>query len=158
MVLERRVNDPELARDLYQETFAVVLLRLRQRGLDDPSRLTAFLQQTAANLAIGAFRKDSRRRTHADSDSIERVPDTADNPYQRVHRDELRRAVMRMISELDVGRDRELLLRHYVHDVDKSLLCRDYGLSAEHFDRVIFRARQRLKSLLNADGIDGVYS
>ena len=155
MVLERRVNDPELARDLYQETFAVVLQRLRQRGLDDPTRLTAFLQQTAANLAIGAFRKDGRRRTFADSEGIERVADGADNPYQRVHRDELRRAVMRLIAELDVSRDRELLLRHYVHEIDKPTLCRDYSLSAEHFDRVLFRARQRLKVLLDADGING---
>ena len=49
-------------------------------------------------------------------------------------------------------RDREVVKRFYLDEEDKDAICRDLGLSALHFDKVIFRARQRMRSLLEARG------
>lgn len=153
MLLERRVRDPELARDLFQETFRIVISRLRESPLEDPARLSSFMQKTAVNVAIGEFRKEQRRWMCLD-------PGGADSPMQPptplagLTREERSNAVRRLIEQLNVARDRELLLRHYVFENDKAALCAAYGLSPEHFDRVIYRARQRLKALIKAEGLD----
>ena len=151
-MLERRIADQELARDIYQDTFTVVLLRLRSEALDVPERLPAFVRQTAQNLAVGAFRREGRRRTHAGGDEMELVADPAGNPYTRMSGEQERSAIHRIISEMTVARDRQMLLRHYIDDVDKTTLCMELDLSAEHFDRVLHRARQRLRELLVAQG------
>jgi RNA polymerase sigma-70 factor (ECF subfamily) len=51
------------------------------------------------------------------------------------------------------SRDRELLVRFYLHDEPKEELCRQYGLSDLHFNRVIFRARERFRDLLQSRGL-----
>src|SRR5262249_51973396 len=51
-LLRRLGATPELADDLHQETFRIVLERLRKRGLDDPAGLAGFLRGTARNLMI----------------------------------------------------------------------------------------------------------
>lgn len=151
-MLERRIADQELARDIFQDTFAVVLTRLRSSPLDAPERLPAFAHQTATNLALGAFRRDSRRRTHADSDALDNVADPGGNPYLALSRDQQRSAIHRLIAEMTVPRDRQLLLRYYLDEVDKASLCAELDLSPDHFDRVLHRARGRLRELLLAHG------
>ena len=151
MLLERRVRDVDSAQDIYQETFQRVILRLRENELNDPDRLIGFIHKTAVNLAVGQFRREGRRRLDTSRDSVDEIAEAPDNPYVVLEREQRHRAVMSLISELEIARDRELLLRYYVQDTDKHQLCRDFGLTADHFDRVLFRARQRLKQLLEAE-------
>ncbi|UXI69756.1 RNA polymerase sigma factor [Tahibacter amnicola] len=146
-VLNQRLHQPELARDLAQETFIIAMERLRGDGVDDPERLAGFLRQTAINLAIGEKRKVQRRRTDADSDGLAAAVDDSAGPLALLEQQQVTTLVRQLIAELPVPRDRDLLWRHYVLDHDKADLCRDYELSAEHFDRVLHRARSRLREL-----------
>ena len=50
-----------------------------------------------------------------------------------------------LVAEL---RDRQVLVRYYLRDEDKATLCHDLGLSDEHFNRVLHRARERFRALL----------
>ena len=68
---------PELAEDLGQETFRIVLERLRRGGLADPAGLAPFLRGTARNLLVAERRKSARRRTEADDGEIERAASPA---------------------------------------------------------------------------------
>jgi RNA polymerase sigma-70 factor (ECF subfamily) len=56
--------------------------------------------------------------------------------------------VRRLIGELDTDRDRQILYRFYIAEEDKERICADLELSSLHFNRVLFRARQRFKELL----------
>lgn len=56
-LLEQRVRSRETASDLVQETFIVVIARIRDSGIHDPSRIAGFLRQTAINLANSEKRK-----------------------------------------------------------------------------------------------------
>jgi RNA polymerase sigma-70 factor (ECF subfamily) len=58
------------------------------------------------------------------------------------------KAVRQVLQELPNPRDRALLVRFYLRDEPKADICRDLGLTEEHFNRVIFRARERLRALL----------
>jgi RNA polymerase sigma-70 factor (ECF subfamily) len=53
-----------------------------------------------------------------------------------------------VLASLSQPRDRELLRRHYLEEADKQATCQVLGLDSAHYDRVLFRARQRLGKLL----------
>jgi len=147
-ILRRHVREPSLAADLRQEALLVVIERLRNSGLDDPTRLAAFLYQTAINLARGEARTYFRRNTHPDVDAIERAA-TVDCPLtDRIERDELATLVRRLLEELGQERDRDILRRFYLSEEPKASICAALSLKPAHFDRVLFRARQRFRQLL----------
>jgi RNA polymerase sigma-70 factor (ECF subfamily) len=147
-LLRRLGAPPELADDLHQETFRIVIERLRRSGLDDPAGLAAFLRGTARNLVTADRRKTARRRTDADGEGLERVVHPSPSQLSSVLLDEEAEIVRRLIGELPTDRDRQLLLRFYVAEEEKENICTDLGLDSLHFNRVLFRARQRFKELL----------
>ena len=152
--LRRLTSDPALADDLHQETFRVVLERLRGEGLAEPGRLAGYLLATGRNLFLGAWRKRTRRGEGAslDVDDAPEVPDPAPGQLDDVLREERIRQVQLLIGELGTPRDRQVLFRFYVAEEDRERICADLGLTAPHFNRVLFRARQRFKELLQAAG------
>ncbi|MEM8960555.1 MAG: sigma-70 family RNA polymerase sigma factor [Acidobacteriota bacterium] len=140
-------GDTELAEDLLQDTFGVVLERIREDGLGDPSRLAGFLHATARNLLRNARRKTLRRRTDADTDTIDTATDHRAGPLHSTLRTEEAQVVRQVIAELGTERDRQLLYRYYLAEEDKDAICSDLALDRVHFNRVLFRARQRFKTL-----------
>ncbi len=147
-LLRRLGAPPELADDLHQETFRVVLERLRRRGLEDPAGLAGFLRGTARNLIIAERRKTARRRTDPDEEQLEQAVHPSPSQLSTVLLDEEASIVRKLIGELPTDRDQQLLLRFYVAEEDKTSICADLGLDSLHFNRVLFRARQRFKEIL----------
>ncbi len=147
-LLRRLGASPELAEDLHQETFRILLERLRRRGLDDPAGLAAFLRGTARNLAVAERRKTARRKTDADPEGLDRATHPAPSQLAAVLHEEEAETVRRLIHELPTDRDRQLLFRFYVAEEDKATICADLALDSLHFNRVLFRARQRFRELI----------
>lgn len=147
-ILERKTGDPELAQDLCQEAFCITLERLRQQPLTDPDKLSAFLHSTALNLYIAEIRKADRRKTFTDQALLDKVADATQNQYRALLRERSGEAVRRLIEAMDNSRDRRLLYQYYIEEQDKAQVCADLGLSQRHFDKVLFRAKQRFKELL----------
>lgn len=147
-LLRRLSGRPDLAEDLHQETFRVVLERLRTSGLKDPGRLVGFIQGTARHLFLGERRKHLRRKTDAAGDALPDGADPAPSQLDSTLRDERAELVRRMLADLRPERDRRVLYRFYLAEEDKERICRDLGLSHQHFNRVLYRARQRFKGLL----------
>jgi RNA polymerase sigma-70 factor, ECF subfamily len=147
-LLRRRTRDAELALDLRQEAFRIAIEKLRAKEIAEPERVGAFVRGIAVNLAIGAARKTARRATTADSDAVELVADPADGPDAEVASEQTRVAVRALLDEMTVARDRDLLLRFYVEDEDKASICSALGVDSAHFNRILFRAKQRFRALL----------
>ena len=150
LLLRRLAGEPELAEDLYQETFRIVLERLREGGLEQSDKLAAFVHGTARNLLRSEWRKRSRRGPHA---QIEEVPLADPSPGQldRAAAAEDRRRVLRVLAELASERDRQVLYRHYLKEEPKREICRQLGIGSEHYNLVLFRARQRFRRLLEEE-------
>ena len=149
-MLHREVIDPALADDLCNETFRIVLERLRRQPLEEPGKLAAYLAQTARNLALADRRKTARRQTvtgeqSAIDDFVAEGPDPSVVAQAQVRA----KAIRRVLEEMPNIRDRQLLVRFYLNDEDKAAICRDLNLSEVHFNRVIFRARERFRVLLD---------
>jgi RNA polymerase sigma-70 factor (ECF subfamily) len=154
-LLRRKTRDPELAEDLLQETWAVALERLRGDSIDDPARLAGFLSGVARHLALNELRKAGRQKTTANSTIVELIPDEDNNPIRQASRAEVCRHVQRLIGELGQQRDREILNSFYVLEQDKENICRKLGVDGTHFNRVLFRARQRLRDVVLKEGARG---
>lgn len=149
-LLRRKCRDAELAEDFLQETWAIALVKIRSRGLDDPGRLAGYLCGIANNLAQSEYRRVARQRTTANSEIIELIPDESSNPLRHVTRAEVCRQVDNVLKNLKKERDREILRRFYVQEEDKESICSYLDVDSTHFNRVLFRARQRLRSSLEA--------
>lgn len=155
-ILVRHTGSFALAQELCQETLIITLRRLRAQPLENPDKLAAFVAQTARNLAIAARRKEKRRRTDATPDEqLAEVPDDAHNQEHDAERDSTAAAVHAVLSEMKSARDRMLLVRYYLREEDKDVICRDLGVTPPSFNVVLFRARSRLLELLNKRGLRG---
>lgn len=145
MMLERRTKDIQRAEDVHQDTFRIVLERLRSSGIDDPSRVASFIHRTAVNVLIGNLRKETRRNTYADTDLVQRQADASSDQLRELIQQEKDAVVRSAILSLQNARDKEILYRFYVLQEEKSTICEALELTATHFDRVISRARKRLR-------------
>jgi len=139
------------AEDLAQDVLLRVLERLRAGAIRDSVALPAYIQTTISHATSSEYRN---RRPTETVDSIEHVPATGDPPDQ-FSGTQLRNMLHSLLAELPVARDRELLKRFYLDEEDKEEVCRRLNIDPAHFHRVVFRARERFRSLLNEAGIVG---
>lgn len=139
------------AEDLTQETLHIVVERVRARTIDDPRKVFAFAAATARNLALNAARKVLRQQTVVDSELVDELAQNMEMEQSDLSEQDdrqLAEAVAALLEELPTERDRQLLMRFYLDGTDKQQLCRELGLSPKHFDRVLMRARSRLRTII----------
>jgi RNA polymerase sigma-70 factor (ECF subfamily) len=139
------------ADDLTQETLQIVVERVRARTIDDPRKVFAFAAATARNLALNQARKMLRQQTVVDSELVDELAQNLEMEQSDISDSDdrhLAQAVMTLLDELPTQRDRMVLVRFYLDGIDKQQLCREFGLSPKHFDRVLMRARTRLRSII----------
>jgi len=139
------------AEDLTQETLQIVVERVRARTIDDPRKVFAFAAATARNLALNAARKVLRQQTVVDSELVDELAQNMEMEQSDLSEQDdrqLAEAVAALLEELPTERDRQLLMRFYLDGTDKQQLCRELGLSPKHFDRVLMRARSRLRTII----------
>ena len=153
-MLRRKVREPTLAADMAQDALLIVIERLRGPGLDEPDKLVAFLHRTAHNLARGEARTYYRRNTHADQALVDLVAVNEPLLEDLVAREQLGAIVRQLLTELGQPRDRELLRRFYLGEESKERLCAAFEISAAHFDRIHFRARQRFRQIVESRAIE----
>lgn len=150
-LLRRLTRDEAAAEDLFQETFRRVIEKVRDGELREPEKLPGFVSSMARNLFLGSVRRSGRRQQwQGDPEVSETHPDPAPGQLTNLLARERAAAVRRVLAELKNDRDREILGRFYIADETKEDICRDLGLTDLHFNRVLFRARQRYKELFES--------
>lgn len=147
LMLVRRTRDPQLAADLCQEAFVIAIRKLRAGEVRKPDALAAFLRQTAVNLSIEHYRRE-KRYTAQDDGIIELHAPHTEEKAQQVDQVQVRALLEQVLDQLGQPRDREILYRFYLLDQDKMIICQALQLSAAHFDRVLYRAKQRMRDML----------
>jgi len=155
-LLQRLTRDEAAAEDLYQETFRLVIEKVRRGELREPERLPGFVSSLAKNLFLGSARRGGRRQKwHGDSEATETAPDPAPGQLASLLARERAATARGVLAELKNDRDREILSRYYIADEPKESICRDLELSDLHFNRVLFRARQRYRELFEKRHLAG---
>ena len=153
-LVRRRDNDDQLAQDIVQDCFRIALQQLRSGRLENPDALAGFLRGITLNL-LSEYRRAGRHGTRADfdEDTHDLPVDESTGPLEVTTRSERRGLIRRLIAELPVERDRQLLWRYYVLDQEKPAVCAALSLTPDHFDRVLHRAKNRFRALATEHGL-----
>lgn len=146
VMLYNRSKDHALASDIAQETWLLVLQKVRDNQLRDKQKLAAFIIQIAKNQLIMQQRKKSKNQLLSEDKSGE-IVDTGRTPEKAFIDAQLSLCVTRLLDELTVDRDKQILQRFYLIGDNKQELCQEFDLTPAHFDRVLYRARERFKVL-----------
>jgi len=148
----RRTRNPALCNDLLQEAVATTWEKWTAGRIARPEQIAGYVFQVAMNL-LRNHRRSFAERTdlRVDVDAADRQGQTGPDVDESVQ-DGIARKIAQLLGELP-ERDRFIIRRFYLDEQDKESICREWtGLTALQFDKVIHRARGRLRSLFEAAG------
>jgi RNA polymerase sigma-70 factor (ECF subfamily) len=115
--------------------------------------LGGYLYRTACNLATAYWRGELGRQRDLDTNLLANLRDEALSLEERVDHDLLAKCVRNLMVHLPMARDREVLLRFYLHEEPKDSICKSLELSDLQFNQVLWRARQRFGEILRKHGL-----
>jgi RNA polymerase sigma-70 factor (ECF subfamily) len=147
VIIDRIVRSQSATEDVSQETFKIVLEKLRRGDLRQPERLSGFVCSVARNAAIDYVRRARRSNLREEISNAEHIPDPAPSQLEEILKQEKAAVVRQIINELKIERDRDLLNRYYIAEQDKDRICEDLHLTRTQFNNVIYRAIARFKEL-----------
>jgi RNA polymerase sigma-70 factor (ECF subfamily) len=150
--LTRVTRDADVAEDLLQDAIVTALNKLRNGEIEHRSQLDGYVYRVALNHFRNYRRKD--KSSVSDSESAVTLEDAAAEarPTLSIQTEQWAGVVRRLLRELSSPRDREVLVRFYLKEEERGTLCRSLGLTDLQFNRVIFRARERFRELLEDKG------
>jgi RNA polymerase sigma-70 factor (ECF subfamily) len=145
------VRDPDAAADILQDAAVTTLQKLRSGELARPENLGGYLYRVALNHLRNHRRKD--RSSLSSAEALEELSSEENREdWGKIGERQWATAARRMLDEMPVARDRAILIRFYLEDADKETICNELQLSEDHFNRVIFRARNRFRELVEHRG------
>jgi RNA polymerase sigma-70 factor (ECF subfamily) len=139
-------RNESLAEDFSQETFITIIRKIRNGDVEHPESLPSFVAKVARYHAIEQMRKLRRRNLSEDLEQAEQLPDPSPNRLDELQTSEELHEIRELIQQLN-PRYRILLLRFYIHEEPKEVICADLGLTPKQFDNVLHRARNSYKEL-----------
>jgi RNA polymerase sigma-70 factor, ECF subfamily len=149
-LLSELTRDRARADDLHQETFRLVIEKVRAGELREPERLPGFIRQLAKNLFIADYRKTALRSME-DLETVPQPAAPAPDQLVQVLQEEDTRLVRELLAGLQPERDRLVLFRFYLAGEPREKICADLGLTVGTFNVALHRARQRFKTLVETN-------
>ena len=144
----RKVKDRDRAEGIVQETFSIALAKLADEDLEYPERLAGYLMGITRHRVSAHFRHVNRQPTVAEPEVVDAIKDVRPLQYEDVAREQIKAAVRELLETLPVERDREILIRIYLHDQDRSEVREALNLSPHQLDVALSRARGRFKKIV----------
>ena len=149
-LLERHCGNAATADDLLSDALETSLRKLRNGEIARPELLAGYVYRVALNHLRNLRRSQQvSRGSSAGLEEIASDDPGAAVPIERAH---WARLMREMLGELPTTRDREVIVAFYLEEQDKDAVCQRLGLSGEHFNRVVHRARERFCELLESRG------
>jgi RNA polymerase sigma-70 factor (ECF subfamily) len=142
-----RTRDPDLSRDLTQETLVALLQAFRKGQVRDHDKVAGFVAGVARNV-INNHRR--RRLRHPESQLDEHTPDIpAPSPADDVDAVERRRLMAAALAELGPA-DREVLLLTLVEGLKPGQIATRIGVTADVARTRKSRALKRIMDVLSS--------
>jgi RNA polymerase sigma-70 factor (ECF subfamily) len=145
-----RLHSPELIEDARQEIFLRVFAYFRSgKTLENPASLPGFIHSICNNVCCEILRSHTRH-PQIPEDAPEVADHRALNPEESLVTEERKQLVSRILSAL-AFKDRQLLRRIYLDEVDKDSVCTEFGVSRDYLRVLMHRARLKLKAALSGE-------
>jgi RNA polymerase sigma-70 factor, ECF subfamily len=146
-VIRQKVGYIVVADDIYQETFYIILEKVRRGDLREAEKLSAFVCGVARNQVIRHFQRAARHRNMAETEDAVTISHPAPDQLEQLLQREKADIVRQILKEMTNERDIQVLFRFYLAEHDKKQICADLGLTSMQFNLVIHRARERYREL-----------
>jgi len=147
------VRNKDLAADMVHQAITIALENIEAGRIRSAEQVPGYVYKTCLNLLRNHRRKMTNRPDlRADPEHLDMLPGDEQVDFSDEQR--IKDSVIFALRAL-TPRDREVVIRFYLHDEDKEVICRDFNLSPLVFNKIVSRARQRLKDRLSARGITG---
>ena len=116
-MLRYRTRKAEIAEELCNDAFIILLKKLRRDGLEEPEKLSAFVHRTAHYVYLDWVRpRIGRREIEAsDPDLLKHLHGQVDTPHDHEQHTRALRAMVTLLNAL-APRDRDVLDRFYLRD------------------------------------------
>ena len=151
-IVRRKFAQSNNHEDIVQDTFMLVLNKLQQGKVNNHKAIMGFLRTTAINIGYEYLRKDKKFTSAIDQNFLDAIEDSKQDILSSIIWDDKVKYVKLVMDELKKQRDKDILIKFYFKDQNKLSICDELDLSSEHFDRVLCRAKQRLKQLIEKKG------
>jgi RNA polymerase sigma-70 factor, ECF subfamily len=153
LLLERRTGDPAVAADLLNQAVCVSWQKWQAGQIEDPERIAGFIFQVALNLLRNHRRSMSERAdVRAEPESLESLASDRE-PWENCSDNAVALRVRKWLGGLETPRDRAILTRYYLEEEERESICQDMKLDLQQFHKVLYRARSRLRKLIEHDGV-----
>jgi RNA polymerase sigma-70 factor (ECF subfamily) len=153
LLVSRRCRDPHVAADLLNEAVLTTWSKWQAGKIERPEQIAGYVLQVTMNLLRNHRRAIGERpEKRADAARLQDLPSDTQPADETIER-EIAVQVKNVIRGMSSQRDRAILVRFYLDEEDKDAICRDLGLSPLQFDKILHRARGRLRKLLEAGGL-----
>lgn len=152
-LLFRHTQDRQLAADILQDAIVTTLAKLDDGVITPSPRIAGYVFRAALNHLRNHRRRE--RLWGGNSEVNDIVASDVASPVDDSQRVANAQLIRRVLQGLGSARDRQVLVRFYLQDHDKLDICAELGISELEFNRVVFRARERLRRLLEQSGMHG---
>ena len=146
-IIRRALGNSMVADDLYQETFCIIIEKIRGGDIRDAERLPGFVCGVARNQVIKHFQRAARQERLTETEEPVSIPCQAHDQLEELLRKESADIVRQILKEMTNERDIQVLFRFYLAEDDKEQICADLGLTSLQFNLVLHRARERYREL-----------
>jgi RNA polymerase sigma-70 factor, ECF subfamily len=153
LLVARRCHDPHVAADLLNEAVVTTWTKWQAGKIERPEQIAGYVLQVTMNLLRNHRRAIAERpERRADAAKLQELAIEREPGDETIER-EIAVQVKRVLREMSSPRDRSILVRFYLDEEEKDVICQDMGLSPLQFDKILHRARGRLRKLLEAGGL-----
>ncbi|HEV7446975.1 MAG TPA: sigma-70 family RNA polymerase sigma factor [Steroidobacteraceae bacterium] len=153
LLVARRCRDPQVAADLLNDAVCTTWAKWQAGKIERPEQIAGYVLQVTMNLLRNHRRAIAERpEKRADAAKLQDLASDTEPSDETIER-EIAVQVKNVIRGMSSQRDRAILVRFYLDEEDKETICRDLGLSPLQFDKILHRARGRLRKLLESGGL-----
>ena len=152
---------PQELEDKVHDTFLIVVNAIKRGDLREPERLMGFVR-TVVRRQVAAYIETAvqTRREQTDLDTGVAVADRKRNPEQEAilkEKSQLMKSALESLSK----RDRDILVRFYLHEQPQDQICREMALTETQFRLLKSRAKAKFGEIgrkkLTGNGIFSVF-
>jgi RNA polymerase sigma-70 factor (ECF subfamily) len=137
---------PEVVDDTVQDAFVMIIAAIQKGQLRHPAALMGFSRTIVKCLVVKRIHELTLARKDSDLEREWNFPSRAASPEQLVARSERTALMQRVLMELST-KDREVLVRYYLHEQNEEQICKELSLTATQFRLLKSRAKSRFGEL-----------
>jgi RNA polymerase sigma-70 factor, ECF subfamily len=152
-LLGQKAGDPQVGADLLNDAVCTTWEKWQAGKIERTDQIAGYVFQVAMNLLRNHRRAAGERADlRAPAAALEAL-EAGSDPTTDSGAMYLEKAVRKLLEGMDSPRDRMLLKRFYLDEEDKASICGELALSPLQFDKVLHRARKRLRELFDTHGL-----